>query len=510
MDAFLGEWLSPDYYEQITPPPSSVMMVAGAKSELLRHGETPVASVPSISSPKGHFPGGWGADLHVEKLEDSLQDLALGKFASPGNSLPARSRANTETHGNTPLNRSIKKNLRSVAEHLASPLYNPPSPAYAISSSGPIPTGFVAHARDACVNVDYQWDSMRPPYEWGDGGEYGEEWGSMHKRFRNGLEKMIAWYKCQDIDANENAGADEDDEVDDDTETVLVLVTHGAGCNALIGALTNQPVLLDVAMASLTMAERKPPPVGKNINGAEPLSPISRRRTSLDNRVATEYDVKIVASTEHLRGRSTVSSPVLSPTPRMSSISTSSGRRTYSAVPSVEGISLGEPMRPKYSTGNGVSHGRKTSLGFRWSPNNSLRSSSGLWGSIPITSPSENLGGSTEDSMPNFDRAGVGGLEQHHPYVSEPYKINGHNTGIKTPSGDGTTKPTHLSDLRGHETSIDIDRTDKSIDEGDHVPDSMTTPKRAFNHGGLWSSTDSPVRSAGAKRRWTVTHEHPS
>ncbi len=31
VDAFLGEWLTPDYFEQITPPPSSIMMVAGAK-----------------------------------------------------------------------------------------------------------------------------------------------------------------------------------------------------------------------------------------------------------------------------------------------------------------------------------------------------------------------------------------------------------------------------------------------------------------------------------------------
>jgi hypothetical protein len=36
VDAFLGEWLSPDYFESITPPPSSIMMVASAKADLLR------------------------------------------------------------------------------------------------------------------------------------------------------------------------------------------------------------------------------------------------------------------------------------------------------------------------------------------------------------------------------------------------------------------------------------------------------------------------------------------
>jgi hypothetical protein len=32
VDAFLGEWLSPDYFEHITAPPPSVMMVAGLQS----------------------------------------------------------------------------------------------------------------------------------------------------------------------------------------------------------------------------------------------------------------------------------------------------------------------------------------------------------------------------------------------------------------------------------------------------------------------------------------------
>ena len=36
LDSFLGEWLSPDYFEHITPPPRSMLMLATAKAELLR------------------------------------------------------------------------------------------------------------------------------------------------------------------------------------------------------------------------------------------------------------------------------------------------------------------------------------------------------------------------------------------------------------------------------------------------------------------------------------------
>ncbi|KAH8156350.1 hypothetical protein CIB48_g11900 [Xylaria polymorpha] len=36
LDPFLGEWLSPEYFEHITPPPKSALMLATAKAELLR------------------------------------------------------------------------------------------------------------------------------------------------------------------------------------------------------------------------------------------------------------------------------------------------------------------------------------------------------------------------------------------------------------------------------------------------------------------------------------------
>lgn len=193
--------------------------------------------------------------------------------------------------------------------------YIVPRPNYASSGSGKIPDGLVAHARDECLVVDYQWDSMRPPLDFGDGGKLGEEWTSMHKRFRKGLKKMVHWYSTAEhpdemvtkaIHAQQNGDvnhheADEDEEV----ESVVILVSHGAGCNALIGAITHQPVLMDVGIASITMAIRK-----HNVNYTELLAAVRAEDSSQEAAVAVDqlYDIRMSASTEHLR--STNSTPV--------------------------------------------------------------------------------------------------------------------------------------------------------------------------------------------------------
>ena len=76
VDAFLGEWLTPDYFEQITPPPSSVMMVAGAKADLLRREDySNLIHTQDIKSTQG-FPGGWGSPVLGEKDDGSLSNLS--------------------------------------------------------------------------------------------------------------------------------------------------------------------------------------------------------------------------------------------------------------------------------------------------------------------------------------------------------------------------------------------------------------------------------------------------
>ncbi|MCJ1280503.1 hypothetical protein MMC21_008332 [Puttea exsequens] len=323
VDAFLGEWLSPDYFEKITPPPGSKMMIASAKADLLRREDPVDMTLSSSGKGTGNFPGGWNGG----RLSDSARPRSPGKdqllsdFSALSKNLPRIARANSQSVINT-----NKKSVAATGKRIEkSPAfestglgYVAPTPSYAVSPSQPIPQGYVAHARDACVNVDYQWDSMRPPLEWGTGGEYGEEWSSMHRRYRRGLHEMITWYRCHDLTEMLEVSIDDspkmlapDNREDDEIDTVVVLVTHGAGCNALIGALTNQPVLMDVGMASLTMAVRKDVKftrVGSPTSKSS-ASPPRRRHSIIDFGVSDDYDVKVLASTDHLRAGSQFLTP---------------------------------------------------------------------------------------------------------------------------------------------------------------------------------------------------------
>lgn len=148
VDAYLGEWLSPGYFEGITPPPDSVLMVAAAKSDLLRVGD-------EIR----------GADL---------TGTSTAQWSNPWSAVDESGRGSRARFFHL-----APQGMSTVQE--GKPSYIPPSPMYAISSQDSIPPGYVAHARDACVEVDYQWDSIRVPLNWGNGGEYGEEWSSMRE-----------------------------------------------------------------------------------------------------------------------------------------------------------------------------------------------------------------------------------------------------------------------------------------------------------------------------------------
>ncbi|KAK1069026.1 hypothetical protein LTR33_011004 [Friedmanniomyces endolithicus] len=322
VDAFLGEWLNPQYFEQITPPPPSAMMVATAKAELMQHEVVDIFS-PTLSTKSS---GGdlWGAHTRLGSRDDALEDWSdvHDTLATP---VPERDRASSVSSvGSNESGASGRKSpLRSG--HVLQPLtstvpkpeasfYVPPTPHYAVSTSDHIPRGYVSHARQACVNADYAWDSSRPPQDWGDGGEYGEEWSGMHKRFRRGLNHLIRWYSQHNADdrAEDALGLeqaehqlDHEEDEDEEEQLVLILVTHGAGCNALIGALTGQPVLLDVGTASLTMAVRRENApldiMPRRVSDQDgPLDGYHARRSSLDMGLSTVYEMKFVNSSEHL------------------------------------------------------------------------------------------------------------------------------------------------------------------------------------------------------------------
>ena len=470
VDAFLGEWLSPDYFELITPPPSSIMMVAGAKADLLRREDYSNLQFHTKAPPvlQG-FPGGWGSPLVLPLKKE--EENGLSSMSSLAESLPRRDRTSSlssmGSNGNQPRPRPRSPHpaaLPAPAEH---GIYQPPILTYAVSNANPIPPGYIAHGRDACVDVDYQWDSMREPQMWGNGGEYGEEWSSMHKRFRNGLKQMINWYKTSDdpgrlvtktptspCSSVKNPFEYNEDE-DEDTDLVLILVTHGAGCNALIGALTNQPVLLDVGMASLTMAVRKPTPVNTPTS-----TPGHSRNNSRNISISDQYDVKLVANTEHLRS-SAVSTPSSSRTPSVSGLA-------RFREPSRSDGNFDRPARSFTTSGNFGSIRRTASIATAGTAAHtksylpSRQSSMGLWS--PVQAKEEENEEPEDDMILNF----------------------GNENDVAADS------PVQLEDVK--DEAVQLDEKEKYEDD-DVAP-----------LGGLWGSPrpTEPIRETGQKRRWTV------
>jgi hypothetical protein len=268
---------------------------------------------------------------------------------------------------------------------------------------------------------------MRDPQNWGNGGEYGEEWSSMHKRFRKGLQQLIHWYRHSEDPGklltktphspNQQVGNDNDSSDNENTDLVVILVTHGAGCNALIGALTNQPVLLDVGMASLTMAVRKPTPTTTPISTPDATPESHSRASSKNLSVSDTYDVKLVANIEHLRS-STASTPSSSRTPSLANISTF--RHRYGANGG-DGITISEPTR-SISSWNFGSIRRTASMAtsIPRSHAQSRQSSIGLW-SATRASEDEEIDEPGDDMVLNFGDDGA--ADSPHPEAEKPVAV---------------------------------------------------------------------------------------
>lgn len=333
LDAWLGEWLAEDYYTDITPPPPTPLLVGSAKADYIRPSS-------SSSSPIHHH--------HASSLYN-MSSLAAA--------LPA-----TFTGG-----------------------FVAPTPTWATSPNGPIPRGYFSHAKQY-AEFDIGWDSTKL----GGGGEYKEEWTAMHKRFKNGWNRLLWYYATEDqhvataptqwkrcaagevvskpatptpasvkekeqqlaapapVNGNptpplSDCGDDDDDSKDseNDIETVLVLVTHGAGCNALIGAITHQPVLIDIGIASVTMAVRRDHDSHHHhhSHSAPPTS------TDIPAHPPAKYSLQIVANNEHIRtGATPTSTPPVSPhlrsTAAKRTVSTTIGGFTLTASGAGKGMAM--------------------------------------------------------------------------------------------------------------------------------------------------------------------------
>ncbi|KAI9793772.1 MAG: hypothetical protein M1833_000664 [Piccolia ochrophora] len=507
IDAFLGEWLNPDYFDLITPPPSSVMMVAGAKADLLRRGDYGEAAYSSSGKSSHAFPGGWGSAVVDSEAE---KDRPPSTTSPSAQSQPRIQRASS--HGvigsQGKLNAAKGQTLSSAQAEDGG--YTPPTPTYAISASDPIPSGYVAHARDACLEVDYRWDSMREPQDWGSGGEYGEEWGVMHKRIRRALQQMLTWYRDHDLGEGhrKRRGSTPEphvNEADDDldTDTVLILVSHGAGCNAIIGGLTDSPVLLDVGMASLTMAVRKPVPNGQSEahGGDDHEHPrYVRRRTSVSIPISEDYDVKLTASTEHLRaGSNPLVIPQLQTSRAATSLMSSSHRHRH-----------GSPVEGPFSIGEPYNYTRTSSM-------------SSAIGSIRRAPLSSNAVGPARAATGS--PTGLTGLwsPRVHPIADD----SNSNTEEDSPGDDMVLNFSHSDETRAEQQQQQqqqkqlqpqpqpqpIPRSRNERTEKDTIAPLSTSLGRVNSQRGLWSSRvmvvdEAQERDRGPKRRWTVNEHH--
>ncbi|KAJ5138227.1 Histidine phosphatase superfamily clade-1 [Penicillium bovifimosum] len=446
VDAFLGEWLSPDYYDQITPPPGSDRMVASAKAELLRRAEAIPATDGSPRALSGNFPGGWGSQSQPTSPSEN-EDRRVRPATTQ------RQRASTHNTLQSPSQmQDGKERLLRLNTDLSPDVvahYVPPTPNYAVSNSDPIPTGYVAHARNACTKIDYQWDSMRTPY-WGTGGEFGEEWGTMHERVHDGFQHMINWYREQGQPKDDSIAAKSSGETTDNAQTILVIITHGADCNALISSLSGHSVLLDINTASLTMAVRS-----NRVNQpTRDEDPQLKYPDPDDQSVSQEYSLQIVASTDHLR-------PGINPSQLTSLLSSSAKVLSPPPVPSYRNRLGARPSLPQGTSTNrppssGSTSPRAWTLAMRPPPNS--RGISGLWNSVPSADKTDDF---EDNYVPDF--------------------------GDRSVSQDSALSSRPVVD-RGWTKQL---------------------PQRTLSQRGLWGSAQSlGEREGGTKRRWTVTEQN--
>lgn len=494
VDAFLGEWLSNGYYEKTGPPPGSEILVSNAKEHLRRPPEEIRGAELDATSPQEFEELIWEDKENDIKRITQFEKADLREKAATGRSLPKRSRtisfANEITNGAGQEKRHHRRARTAT--------YCPPVPTYSIAPQDAIPIGFVNHARDACLEIDFEWDSQSAPLAWGDGGQYVEEWSTMHRRFRNGLQQMLSYYEIGAIKAE----ADYPDAVEEEEEQVLILVTHQAGCNALIRLVTNAPALHDVGTASLTLAVRKQPKSNRKQSTAGSVSPHSRRRTSLDLGLSEEFDMKIIASTEHLRSGS---NPLGLNSPRLGKSPAFASRRVVGAE-SIEGFSIGDPLswRPNSYSALGRSSSIRSRTGDA-SPTITPSSGSGLWGtgSRPIRTNST----STQDGVDPKSSATTVNSTIHEE--DENWLPDGTTESpvIGTTTASQTWQPPIFDRLPVRRASQQVGGS-TGLWGSDSQPDS--------NSGGLWATSRSSFNAGSinrakspGKRRWTASIEIP-
>jgi hypothetical protein len=361
-------------------------MVTGAKVHLLREKDNTEAE-HAADTTKGYFPGGWtkSPSPMAGPTRTGTHDGTFPTRSSMAQALHHRERSCSQgSVGSASRAGQGPVSPYAPASKASESAYDPLTPTYSVAASDAIPRGYVAHALNACVQVDSQWDSMREPQEWGDGGEYDESWPAMHKRFRKALAGLLNWYAQNDPVAAPDGPSDTAEGEADDEELIVVIITHGAGCSALLSAISGQPMLAQFKVTSLSMAVKR-----DNPRLPSQSSPIARRPSMTDVGIANEYELPLIASDDHLIDRSSTSRP----TPIAMKPSLESRRRfgssplidtsnaTTSGLP--DGLTPGTPRNSalgsiRRTQPGSSSRSLSSPLGFQATP------SKGLWSAYPF------------------------------------------------------------------------------------------------------------------------------
>lgn len=494
LDACFGEWLNPQYYEHITPPPESVLMVKGAKSDLLREDDH-VEVHHNASNSQGYFPGGWAKTPTASTIMNrtGTHDSAFPTMSSLAQALQHRERSSSQSSVGIHTPRFGQRGVSpfSSTHKIPDGIYDPPVPTYAVSPSEAIPRGYVAHAAKACVNVDYHWDSMHEPQQWGDGGEYGDSWPAMHKRFRKGLAGLMSWY------AENGPAENPKEEEDDDEELVVVIVTHGAGCVALLTAITGQPMVLPVGVASLSMATRR-----KEVLSQSQSPPIQRRPSLVDLCMANEYELSLIASDDHLRTLDPSGTP--EPSPVTARPTLQSRRRFGSSHLSQDFSNTSKHSEQREPVNSSLGSIRRTQV---WGPSSRSLSnplskqvspSPGLW-SGTLSPPPQPASEGRRNPSPGADM--VSNFRQHTPPLKEK-PVNAAQPNGNAPNG--TTSNSKDKTNNPSNTYTNTPTSPKSNPQPIHSLDGTSTNGASATSSAV-SDTSSPPSTSIKPTTTTLT-----
>ena len=291
LDTFLGEWLTADYFEHMYASPNAKHLLESAKADLLRGPESM----------------GDDSDNTIDSVDtqETFTNYLLGdnskRVIATNNISEEDFQPQGHAGGENFMRTTFKKcdmNLSTIfsAECGLDNVMERASPNRdRLSRFNSIPRGVIDQARAASIEFDSQWDSTKEPLLCGNGGVLGEDWSSMHHRLTTGLHRLLSWYTNEGLHNLEPSEATYAPSIEEyESDEILIIVTHGAACNALIGAFKNQPVVVDVGTSSFTMFVRK-----DDVDG----NPLKYHVTSLTSpcNLSDIYNLELLAETQHLQ-----------------------------------------------------------------------------------------------------------------------------------------------------------------------------------------------------------------